>query len=239
MTKEVREARLAGLLPGINFAEFSVLLIMADTCRGESRQASISMAELEKLSGQERTSMWRAVNKLIRRGYIRRLFRGNQFEASKYDVLPGARCATATSTETDARCAGATSTETEHVASETEHVALAQEHVALASSARCAGATYPTVPNVTIPLENPAPRARESDALTLYAAEIVNKRVYPRNRHGQAKPAVIVAVADALRRGLAEDRLLAVIDDWQRYGGRRYVDQLRMLLSRALAEEGL
>jgi hypothetical protein len=172
MTKEVREARLAGLLPGLNFTEFSVLLIMADTCRGESRVASISMVELEKLSGQKRTSMWRAVTKLGSRGHVHQLTRGNQFQTARYEVLPGAaRCADATSTEGGARCAGATSTDGEHVAFETEHVAFETEHVAFEARARCAGATLPTVPDITIPTGNPGvarTRARTAEVPTKY-----------------------------------------------------------------------
>jgi hypothetical protein len=155
LNNEVRHARLAGLLPELNFTEFSVLLIIADTCRGESRVVSISMTELEKLSGQKRTSMWRAVDKLIGLGHIRRLTRGNQFQAARYEVQPlDARCADATSAN-DARCADATSPETEHVALATEHVALATEHVALEADARCADATYPDISR-----ENPDKQSR-------------------------------------------------------------------------------
>ncbi|MEM6109208.1 hypothetical protein AAHS21_23675 [Mycobacterium sp. 050272] len=162
MTNEVRQARLADRLPGINFTEFAVLLIMADTCRGDSRTASISMAELEKLSGRERTSLWRAVNKLAGLRYIEKLSRGNHFQASRYVVLPDSRCTSATGTEGEhvalaqqapgEHVALAQQAPGEHVAlaqqAPGEHVALAQEHVALASSARCAGATYPSIPDI-------------------------------------------------------------------------------------------
>ncbi|WP_156673182.1 helix-turn-helix domain-containing protein [Mycobacterium sp. E3251] len=132
MTNEIRQARLGGRLPGINFTEFAVLFILADTCRGEARNASISMSELAKLSGQERTSMWRAINKLARLRYIEKLSRGNHFQASRYEVLPGG-----------ARCADATCTE----AHRGEHVALQTEHVAIDASARCADATHPFIPS--------------------------------------------------------------------------------------------
>jgi hypothetical protein len=139
MTREVREARLAGQLPGINFAEFSVLLIAAETCRGDSRAASISMIELVNLSGQERTSMSRAVKKLVALRYLRKVGGGNQFQASSYDVLPDACGADATCTEPDACGADATCTEREHVAFETEHVAFEPD-------ACGASATYPFTP---------------------------------------------------------------------------------------------
>lgn len=152
MTNEIRQARLAGLLPKINFTEFAVLLIMADTCRGDSRFASISMSELVKLSGQERTSMWRAVNKLDALGYVRKVGRGNQFQASSYELLPDARCADATSTDDVACCVDATSNPGARCADATstkgEHVALTQEHVAFESGARCADATHPEYPDI-------------------------------------------------------------------------------------------
>lgn len=152
MTNEIRQARLGGRLPGINFTEFAVLFILADTCRGESRNASISMSELAKLSGQERTSMWRAVDKLARLHYIEKLCRGNHFQASRYEVLPSARCADATCDES-ARCADATCTE----AGRAEHVAFQTEHVAFDTSARCADATHPFIPS-----RNPEGESRTS-----------------------------------------------------------------------------
>jgi hypothetical protein len=128
MMKEVRDARLAGQLPDIDFSEFAVLLLMADTCRGESRQASISMTELANLSGKTRSTMWRAVKKLSTLGYARKLNRGNQYQVSNYEVLPSARCT------------GATSTEGVHVASD-------EVHVAKTASARRTGATHPSIPD--------------------------------------------------------------------------------------------
>jgi DNA-binding Lrp family transcriptional regulator len=88
MTKEVREARLAGRLPEINITEFAVLFVMAETCRGDSRVASISMSELGKLTGLCRTSMHEAVKKLAALGYVRKRGGGNQYQALSYDVLP-------------------------------------------------------------------------------------------------------------------------------------------------------
>jgi hypothetical protein len=143
MTREVRQARLAGRLPGINFTEFAVLLIMAETCRGESRIASIGVTELVKLSELDRSTMWRAITKLLALGYVVKFGRSNQYQAARYDVLPSARCADATCTEASARCADATCTEEVHVASERVHVASEEVHVAFEASARCTDATVP------------------------------------------------------------------------------------------------
>lgn len=152
MTNEVRQARLAGRLPDVNFTEFAVLLIMADTCRVDSREASLSMSELVKLSGRERSSMSRAVNKLVRLGYLGEPRRGNQHKASSYEVLPGACGADATSTDPAACSTSATSSSGARGANATsagcQLVALAHEHVALAHSACGASATYPDSPDV-------------------------------------------------------------------------------------------
>jgi hypothetical protein len=136
MMKEVRDARLAGQLPDIDFSEFAVLLLMADTCRGESRRASISMTELANLSGKDRRTMWRHVKKLSTLGYARKLSRGNQYQASSYEVLPSARLT------------GATSTEGVHVSSEGVHVSSE-------AGARLTGATHPSIPD-----KNPRGSAR-------------------------------------------------------------------------------
>lgn len=161
MTNEVRQARLAGLLPEINFTEFAVLFIMADTCRGDSREASLTTTELVRLSDLRRETMWRAIDKLGRLGYLRKLVRGNQFQASSYEVLPVARCADATSTEASARCADATCGPDARCAdvtsTEGEHVALEQQHVAFEASARCTDATLPDIPEV-----NPEGELRKS-----------------------------------------------------------------------------
>lgn len=151
MIHEVRQARLAGQLPDINFPEFAVLFIMADSCRIDSREASLSMAELMKLSGQARASMSRAVNKLVRLGYLGEPRRGNQHTASSYQILPHACISDATSTEDQACITTATSTPDACNASDTSttgvHVSLAHEHVSLASSARIASDTYPESPS--------------------------------------------------------------------------------------------
>jgi hypothetical protein len=131
MTQEVREARLAGRLPGIKSpTEFLVLLVMADTCRGESRVASISVTELVTLSDVDRTTIWRAINKLEDLSYVRKLRRSNQFQAARFEVLPVVHVASAQRASGDAGCVDATCTEEEHVANEEEHVANEEEHVA-------------------------------------------------------------------------------------------------------------
>jgi hypothetical protein len=165
MTKEVREARLAGQLPGIKSpVEFLVLFVMADTCRGESRVASISVTELVTLSDVDRTTIWRAIKKLGDLGYVRKLGRGNQFQSARFDVLPEARCTDATCPESEARCADATCAEEEHVANEEEHVAPEEEHVANEGRARCTGATLPSIPDITIPINHPTGEGQVSNA---------------------------------------------------------------------------
>jgi hypothetical protein len=142
MISAVRQARMAGLLPTENFTQFAVLLIMADTCRADSHFASIGMAELVKLSGQERTSMSRAIAQLEALGYLRTAKRGNQFtKASLYEVLPNACGADATSSNS-ACGADATSNESDGA----ERVAFATEDVAFESSACGADATLPVFP---------------------------------------------------------------------------------------------
>jgi hypothetical protein len=164
MTKEVREARLAGQLPGIKSAtEFLVLFVMADTCRGESRIASISVTELVTLSDVDRTTIWRAIKKLGDLGYIRKLGRSNQYQTARFEVLPDARCTDATCTESDARCVDATCTEEVHVANDKVHVANEEVHVAKQASARCMGATLPSIPDV-IPTKNPEGEGYVSNA---------------------------------------------------------------------------
>lgn len=147
MTGEVREARLAGQLPGLESTTFLVLFVMADTCRGESRIASISVTELATLSGLDRTTIWRAIKRLVALDYVKKLGRSNQYQTARFDVLPGARCADATCTEAEARCADATYTEGVHVASEGVHVASDGVHVANQASARCTSATLPDIPD--------------------------------------------------------------------------------------------
>jgi hypothetical protein len=88
LNQELRAAKLAGQLPHLEFTEFAVLLILTDTCRSESRVASISMAELEKLSGQTRVQMWRDIKRLIALGLLERVGgRGNQYQANRYKIL--------------------------------------------------------------------------------------------------------------------------------------------------------
>jgi hypothetical protein len=217
MTNEVRQARLAGRLPKINFTEFAVLLIAADTCRGDSRTASLSMTELVNLSGQERTSMWRAVNKLADLGYLKKRGRGNQFQASRYEVLPGARCADATSTKPDARCADATSTEPEHVAFEGEHVAFEGEHVAFEAGARCGGATHPVYPEVTIPIDRAAEARAPVDPLGAGAAttgaELV-KQTIPAEHPPSVRTMLRIKASELINAGTPVDDVAAALRLW-------------------------
>lgn len=115
--REIRSARLDGLLDDLNSTEFFVLVLMADTCRNDSNVARISMTELSKLTGLDRSTMWRAVNKLIDGGYIERLSRGNQYQSAGYKILFGA-----------------------HVAL-TQHTPI-RVHVASAPQCRCADRTF-------------------------------------------------------------------------------------------------
>ena len=135
MVKEVRDRRMAKpreWTPG----EFVVMFLMADTCQGDSRQASISMGELETLVGKERTAIWRSIRSLRRKGALTRITTGNQYSgASVYDVLPSGGCADATSDD-GACCADATP-------NGGEHVAFDAEHVAFEGGACCTGATLP------------------------------------------------------------------------------------------------
>lgn len=154
LNQELRTAKLAGLLPKLEFTEFAVLLILTDTCRSESRVASISMAELEKLSGQERTQMWRDIKRLIALGLLKRMGgRGNQYQANRYEILlPDAGCSDATSTDGSAGCTNATSK------SGDEEVLVASEQPLVASegSARCIAVQHIPVPGNNYPGERGA-----------------------------------------------------------------------------------
>jgi hypothetical protein len=164
------------------------------TCRGESREASISMTELAKLSGQDRTTMWRAVSKLIQLGHIRRLSRGNQYQATHYEIPPpGARCTDATSTE--------------------------EVHVASEPSARCTGATHPyNNPDVTIPTDDPAllAGAGEGDDFGRQAGSIVAEWMDAEIGNQVNITVAVGVVAEALRCGLPEGRVITAIKAWQR-----------------------
>lgn len=161
MNQQLRAARLAGQLPDLNFTEFSVLLIMTDTCRSESRTASISMSELEKLSGQTRVQMWRDVKRLIDVGLLSRVGgRGNQHVANRYEVLlPDAGCTDVTSTDGDAGCTGVTSTAEELVTSHDLLVTSDEELVTFEAGARYTHVALPDIP-VTIPTDNPVEGVR-------------------------------------------------------------------------------
>jgi hypothetical protein len=124
-----------------------VLFIIAETCRGDSRKASISMVELQMLSGQKRTSMSNAVNKLIALGYLNRLTTPNQHKAASYEILPGACAASRTRTDDEhvqiaaGACSDSRTREAEHV------------HI---SAGACADSrTYPIIPVVTTEVNNP------------------------------------------------------------------------------------
>ena len=248
VTKLVREARLAGLYKDVQPTEFSVLFFIADACRNDSVVASISMSELETLTGLSRTTMSRAVRALIAKECIRRTEYGSQGQASKYALLqPESRSANATYS----RGADATWWEddhvADHVANATDHVANAADHVAPTQRPRSAHATNPET-EITIPSTNPESRAararaRESDPVNR-AEEIVSEWVEGCNRKGGARRLLHAFVADALRAGLDEDRVIDVITRWQPTGAhnRLYATASPYVLKKmldALAKEGL
>jgi hypothetical protein len=77
LTREVRAARMADLLPDLGEREFALLILMADTCREEqTRMVSISFSEMEKLTGRDRTTVWRAVKGLMDKECIARVVHG-------------------------------------------------------------------------------------------------------------------------------------------------------------------
>lgn len=215
LNQELRAAKLAGLLPKLEFTEFAVLLIITDTCRSESRVASISMTELAKLSGQERTQMWRDITRLIDLGLLKRVGRrGNQHQANRYEILlPRAGCTDATSTDSsdgDAGCTDATSDGEVLVASSEVLVASDEVLVASEASAGCTHATHPDIP-VTIPTEIPV-AARETDDVVDDLLNVVPFKLR-RSQISQQDP-ITEAFNEALDSGMNQDHIIEVIQSW-------------------------
>ena len=258
VSKLVREARLAGLYKDVQPTEFFVLRELADACRNDSVVASISMSELQTLTGLSRTTMSRAVRALIAKECIRRTEYGSQGQSSKYALLqPESRSANATYSRganatysrgadaTYSRGADATWWEDDHVAyhvaNATDHVANAADHVAPTQRPRSAHATNPeteiTIPSTypeTTPRVRARARARESAAMPL-----LEKHVPGRHRRAGAKPVLLHAVGEALRQGLDENEVADALIAWQagRWPHSSYA--LRSMLDEALKAAGL
>jgi DNA-binding CsgD family transcriptional regulator len=98
MTKALHDARLAGQLSDLKEREMFVLLWMAETCRTNTRVVSITMAELAKLTGRSRRTISTTVQALEDKGRIRQT-RGNQHQASSYEILACADFCTSTDAE--------------------------------------------------------------------------------------------------------------------------------------------
>jgi hypothetical protein len=142
MTKEVREARLAGLYADVNPIEIDVLLWMAETCRKESRVASVGMDELAALTGRNRSTMSQAVKGLIAKKCISRPEYGSRGQASKYEIHVAPRNVDTLPV--------ATWSELDHVGSGDQHVGSGDQHVATGNAPRCDPQHIPPA-NVTIP----------------------------------------------------------------------------------------
>lgn len=159
LVKEVRDRRLAKP-DELTTMEFFVLWIMADTYRGDGDSplmVSISQAELMTLIGAtDRTTIWRAVKGLQRKGLATRKRQGNQHSgASTYELLPGERCTDATCTAcglTSECCTGATSDKV--------HVAASRVHVAPEQRGCCASATLPDT-DISIPMGGAPEKTRQ------------------------------------------------------------------------------
>jgi DNA-binding MarR family transcriptional regulator len=233
VSKLVVEARLAGLYKDLPPTEFFVLVLLADACRNDSVVASISMSELETLTGLSRTTMSRAIRGLIAKECIQRTEYGSQGQASKYAMLsPESRSADATYL----RGADATCDEPDHVAyhvaNASDHVANAFDHVAPTQQPRSAHATNPDT-DLTIPTDNPetATRVRARERGT----EIVNDFIPGLDRRGGAKRMLVEAVTDGLY-GLGEDRVLDLLAQWLELP-RPDAYRLRGLIDAALKDE--
>jgi DNA-binding Lrp family transcriptional regulator len=143
VSKLVKDARLAGSYKDVPTTEWLVLREMADACRHDSAVASISMSELETLTGLSRSTMSRAVKGLLDKKCIRRDGYGASGRASKYAIQdPVSRSADVTCDPSEPvdksqpRSADATWLDPQHVAS-------THKHVAPTHRARSAHATNP------------------------------------------------------------------------------------------------
>jgi hypothetical protein len=154
MMREIRKARQAGQLADVDPTAMSVLFLLADTCRDDTRVARIAHSELQTLTGLKYHAVSRAVNRLIDRGRIRRISGGNQHETSTYELPPAcssratggepAACSSEATSGEPADSSRATSGGDEHVAFQPEHVAFQSPPVALELSARSSRATLPS-----------------------------------------------------------------------------------------------
>jgi hypothetical protein len=178
LTKEVREARFAGLLKDLTPNEFFVLFIMADTCRSESRVARIGIQELLTLTGfTSRTSMSRLLTRLEATERIKQLTIGNQYQTSSYEILISGRISTDTSTPNAACSPTATSTDEVDVALESVDVSVESVDVALQSSGRSSTDTHPESAG-SIPIKDPE-EERASTSPTPSDLDIVDAEVIP------------------------------------------------------------